>query len=383
MTMKRLLIFVALLAVSAIHVSAQIIFQVSSGSAQAQVATPSYDHDTATYNNDVSVTITSATGGATICYTTDGSTPTATTPGTCSHGSTYSTAVSVGATGTVLKSIATKSGLLNSSEKDGTYTLTAATPTFSPTSPYSGSSTTVTASSTTTGGTMYLDQSNPPTTAQSSVTASSSGTWYAQAKKSSYNNSSVASWVGTISGPTAWGVAFRDTSGYVSDGAGDTYALCDAYPTTRGGLTFGWVIGGGSCNPRDRSTGAPVRLAGVNWLNALGATTCASHGSTPYFRFDLPNGAGTYTLRLAAGDYSNPSQETFFVCDGSTTLATYSAVATTTGNFMDASGAIVSAANWNSSNTSISITTSGSQIQLVPSLTSPNQISIAYVQLSQ
>lgn len=99
------------------------------------VDTPGYDNGTATYNNDVSVTITVASpASSTICYTTDGSTPGASTPGTCnaSPTQTYSTPVAITATGTVLKAIGTKSGYSNSAEQSATYTLTVGAITSSP-----------------------------------------------------------------------------------------------------------------------------------------------------------------------------------------------------------------------------------------------------------
>ena len=80
-------------------------------------------------------------------------------------------------------------------------TATAATPTFSPASPYSGGATTVTASSTTigqTGCTMYFDASSTPTTATTTYSFTTSITLYAQVRGcASYNNSAVATWSGT------------------------------------------------------------------------------------------------------------------------------------------------------------------------------------------
>ena len=95
------------------------------------VDTPTFDNGTATYNNDVSVTITVASpASSVICYTTNGDTPAATTPGTCSTGTTYSEAVSITATGTVLKAIGTKAGYTNSAVQSATYTLQVANPAF-------------------------------------------------------------------------------------------------------------------------------------------------------------------------------------------------------------------------------------------------------------
>lgn len=72
------------------------------------------------------VAITTQTAGATICYTTNGSTPAASSPGTCSAGTTYSTPINISAQGdTVLKALATKATLTNSTVTSGTYTVSA------------------------------------------------------------------------------------------------------------------------------------------------------------------------------------------------------------------------------------------------------------------
>lgn len=76
----------------------------------------------------------------------------------------------------------------------------AATPTFSPTSPYTGGATTVTASSTDSGiCTMYFDASSTPATAQSTYSFTTTITLYAQLRGcTGKNNSAVATWVGTF-----------------------------------------------------------------------------------------------------------------------------------------------------------------------------------------
>jgi hypothetical protein len=70
------------------------------------------------------VTLSDATAGATIYYTTDGSTPTtASTP--------YTAPISVTQT-TTIRAMAAASGMADSNVASATYTLQAATPTFSP-----------------------------------------------------------------------------------------------------------------------------------------------------------------------------------------------------------------------------------------------------------
>jgi len=70
------------------------------------------------------VTISDSTPGATIYYTTDGSTPT-------TASTVYSGPITVTQT-TTIKAIAAASGMADSAVASATYTLQAATPTFSP-----------------------------------------------------------------------------------------------------------------------------------------------------------------------------------------------------------------------------------------------------------
>ena len=77
-----------------------------------------------TYNSAQSVTLSDTTSGAAIHYTTDGSTPT-------TASTTYTVPIPVTAT-TTIYAMATAGGLANSAVATATYTLQAATPTFSP-----------------------------------------------------------------------------------------------------------------------------------------------------------------------------------------------------------------------------------------------------------
>jgi hypothetical protein len=91
------------------------------------------------------------------------------------------------------------------------------------------------------------------------------------------------------------GLNFRATTGYVADGANETYVIRNAYPTTRGGLTFGFSVNGNLINANDRNSGNDRRLAGVNQRTNTGVQST--------FRIDLPN-TGTYDIYLALGDAS-------------------------------------------------------------------------------
>jgi hypothetical protein len=88
---------------------------------------------TTTSNNDIDVTLTTATSGATICYTTDGSQPTCTAAGACQTGQMYGgVPVTVNRTGTVLTARGCMSGMTPSATSNATYTLNAAAVQFQP-----------------------------------------------------------------------------------------------------------------------------------------------------------------------------------------------------------------------------------------------------------
>lgn len=136
-------------------------------------------------------------------------------------------------------------------------------------------------------------------------------------------------------------INFRSTSGYVSDDAGDTYCINDVYPTTRGGFTFGWQAAQTAGNS---STTDGAHLAGRNFGN----------GSNSNFRLDLPDGPGTYRLRIAMGRLSgnvalqirdnDRTTGTILATIGSTALAS-------TTQFCDATGVVrTSPSDWTTNN---------------------------------
>lgn len=136
------------------------------------------------------------------------------------------------------------------------------------------------------------------------------------------------------------GFNFRGSSGYVTDGADEVYVLStDTYPTTRGGVTFGWESG--SPIQVNRDSGLDPRLAGINACFSTAPET---------FRIDLPN-TGTYDIRLAIGDASSgqPSQN-WRVKDGTTQLLTVTGTITS-GSFRDATATEYTGANWPANNT--------------------------------
>lgn len=129
---------------------------------------------------------------------------------------------------------------------------------------------------------------------------------------------------------------FRDTAGYVIDGANETYVIdTETYPTTRNGMTFGWDVAATVAN---RDSGIDRRCAGINYFA----------GSNKSFQVDLPS-VGMYIPHLALGDQVGGGNA---VCkaeirDGGSLLATINYAGNVAAQFTDAAGtAFASAALW-------------------------------------
>ena len=173
------------------------------------------------------------------------------------------------------------------------------------------------------------------------------------------------------------GVSLRNTSGYVTDPSGVMYCLGEVYPTKRGGLTFGWASSL-VANSRNRNASIDARLAGCNFV--------VNSGATNTFTLDLPNGPGTYRVRLAIGDYGSAQNNLVLVKDGSTTLATIN-VATSANRFTDAAstgsgvGGLTNT-GWVSGNVDVELTFSGSTIALVCGGHSSGSLSSALAHLA-
>ena len=164
----------------------------------------------------------------------------------------------------------------------------------------------------------------------------------------------------TVSAAGSWqqGFDFRNTAGFVTDPAGDTYVLATTgYPTTINGVTFGWLQTP-QVQARDRNAQLDARLAGINFVN---------NGSPATFDVDLPS-PGTYNLSVALGDAGY--QQCWVQCqvqflDGSTVLATLTVGSTQLGYFYDAQGKNWSAAVWPTSNLSQQVTLTGTHLTVV------------------
>lgn len=141
------------------------------------------------------------------------------------------------------------------------------------------------------------------------------------------------------------GINCRNTAGFVTDGAAETYWLGEAYPTIRGGVTFGGEdssgVGAGFLSVNSSGSGSSYdrRLAG-----------CCYRGSGHIghsLRVDLPS-TGNYDVHVAAG-WDNTSFGNFALwdlLDGSTVFASLNDTGSLLQDFIDATSARLSAANW-------------------------------------
>ena len=129
------------------------------------------------------------------------------------------------------------------------------------------------------------------------------------------------------------GFYIRNTIPFVTDGPNETYSLGAVYPETRNGVTFGFETDE-TANTQNRNAGIDRRLAGTLPTSA-----------TVRFRVDLP-ALGYYWVGLAIGDDANAEPTiTVKLEDGAAIIATITG-ATGIGQFLDANGTLLSAANW-------------------------------------
>ena len=151
------------------------------------------------------------------------------------------------------------------------------------------------------------------------------------------------------------GINFRDTLGFVTDGANEDAQVrlgdgLSSYPwTTAQGNNVGWEqsLNIGSDHARDRNSGNDRRLAGIQY-----------NGNTNQcdFRFDLPS-TGDYKIGLSAGDASYSTTVSIELLDTTTSLGTLASGSTGAANsFKDATDTIYTAAAWPGSNTLVTKT---------------------------
>ncbi len=169
------------------------------------LAAPTISPGTNTYNNDVSVTLSSSQSGATVRYTLDGSDPTASS-------TLYSAPLSITSAKTI-KAKAFHPDYTTSPTASADYTFVTATPTLNPAAGTYTTAQNVSLSTATSGATIrYTTDGSTPTTAStpyaSPIAVNTQTTLSAKAFKTGYTDSAVASAAytfnfGTLSMPTA------------------------------------------------------------------------------------------------------------------------------------------------------------------------------------
>lgn len=137
-----------------------------------------------------------------------------------------------------------------------------------------------------------------------------------------------------------FGANFRDTLAFVTDGTNEIYVDISggfAYPVSANGLNHGWTVHSGSEAAADRDAGTDRRLAGlIQEIETGGPGT---------FKVEL-GATGDWDIYMACGDFSfDPSACQVVIKDDTTTKATISGDPGA-GSFLDASGAIRTAAQW-------------------------------------
>ena len=173
------------------------------------------------------------------------------------------------------------------------------------------------------------------------------------------------------------GFNFRATSGFVTDGASETYVLEDPYPTTRNGVTFGWVTI--TENTRDRDNAVDRRLAGINFQGNDGGAI------QRVFRIDL-DAMGDYIISLAGGDdAATQTLECSFL--DNTTVFAHPGNATVTGvaEYVDATGVVRTQADWPTQHATIARTFASTifNVRINDGATISNSSCLAHVFVSQ
>jgi Chitobiase/beta-hexosaminidase C-terminal domain len=247
------------------------------GVAGSQCGTPGFSPVAGVVSSGTVVTFTGGCASGTFCSTVDGSTPTGANNGTCTHGTSGGT-VTVNVSETV-QVISVKAANTDSLVATGPYTVngaTLATPTFSPTAPYTGAATTVFITFPV-GSTLCLTlDASTPTGANGSCTHGSFNTGAIQlsatatlsviATQAGFTNSAVASGLYTIISQVGLPVfavitgrpGFPQTISITSPTSGPTicYTLNGQLPVTDGNghCVYGGTLANGGTLPAINQT---------------------------------------------------------------------------------------------------------------------------------
>ncbi len=269
---------------------------VQSGVYTIAAATPTFTPAAGTYNTAQTVTISDTTAGSTIYYTTNGMAPT-------TASSLYSAPVSISTTQT-LEAIAVEAGYTNSSVKSGVYTITAATPGFSPAAGTYSTTQTVTISDTTSGTTIYYTTNGTaPTTASSPysapITVSTTQTLEAIAVEAGYSNSAVGSAVYTIAVTTP---TFSPAAGTYS--SVQTVTISD----TTSGASIYYTTNGNTPTTASSLYSVPITVSAAQTLKAIAVETGLTNSAVGSAAYTFA--AATPTFSPAAGSYTGPQTVT-------------------------------------------------------------------------
>jgi hypothetical protein len=238
-------------------------------------ATPTLSPKSGTYTAAQTVTISDSTTGAAIYYTTDGSTPTTAS----AH---YAGPILVSQSASV-KAIASTGGP-SSPLASGTYTLRAATPTFSPGGTTYSTAQSVTITDTTPGATIYYTTDGSTPTAASTpyagpVSVSQKTTIKAIAILGGWSNSASASATYTFKVPSP---AFSPGAGNYK--GAQTITISDALP----GVSIYYTVNGSTPSTSSTPYTGPITVSKSRTLKAIAVFSGWSNSSTA---------SASYTIR--------------------------------------------------------------------------------------
>jgi len=269
---------------------------------------PTISPGTNTYNNDVSVTLSSQPG-ATIRYTLDGTDPTTTSP-------LYSGPLNIASAAT-LKAKAFHPDYPTSAIASATYTFAAAAPTFSPPAGTYTTAQTVTLATPTSGATIrYTTDGSTPTTSSAQYTGpiavNTQTTLSAKTFKSGYADSAAASAVytlnyGTLPAPTM----SPGTNTYSND-------VSVTLSSSQTGATIRYTLDGSDPTASSPLYGGPLTITS--------STTVKAKAFHPDYAMS-PTASETYTfvattptLSPAAGTYTSAQNVTMTTATNGATI---------------------------------------------------------------
>jgi O-glycosyl hydrolase len=276
-------------------------------------AAPTFSPAGGSFTTAQTVMLSDATTGASIYYTLDGSTPTISS-------SKYSSALTVSTTTTVT-AIAVAPSYNNSTSASATYSILAATPTFTPAAGTYTSAQAIGIADTTTGATIYytLDGSTP-TASSMKYTApfvvSATTTVNAVAIASGLSTSAVASALYTINLPPAATPVYSPAAGTYT--SAQTVSITDA----TAGATIYYTLDGSTPTANSARYAAPISVSTTTTINsiALASSYTASAVASGTFTINLP-AAATPAFSPVAGTYT--SAQTVSIVDATTGAAIY------------------------------------------------------------